>query len=268
MSGYNPYLPIDVMVNGSVISARPYEFDSDVADQMDMTNAKGEYVKPSKVSTCCPDCGCGLEFDVILPDPPFPMIEFDCYNCNIKVPMSDPFIHPVNDARVSENMLDPLYSDKPLAEVMSSVADRFDISSDIKITVDDTNNTQDVIDRNELVASVEITTTIEPKQQETVEPTQPSYDIGVDKASGADFSAEMSFDSSSAAVDETIHAENKESTEDDSVSDGDLSPSSDVKDDKKAKKTPKKVKKKTDAVETTETPNVNNDLTDLLGSLE
>ena len=72
MSDYNPYDPIPVSINGSqLMYARPIEFDSDIANSKDSTNAFGYLVKPTKIQATCPDCGAGLDIEVTLPDPPF-----------------------------------------------------------------------------------------------------------------------------------------------------------------------------------------------------
>lgn len=126
---YNPYDLVPMLINGQEIHGRPIEFDSEVADQNAMTNAFGNVVKPSKLSSCCPDCGQGLEYDVYLDEPPFSAVQKICYHCNpAPGPQDDPFMNPITDGRIPEHELDPLLHD-PGQQVIddedSSVAERF-----------------------------------------------------------------------------------------------------------------------------------------------
>jgi hypothetical protein len=101
---YNPYDLLQLAINGNPIDGRPTDFDG--------TLGENDLVKPTKVSTVCPDCGQGLEFDLDLPDPPFPIIEQSCYLCNeAPVDSPDPFVNPLETGRVSSHELDPLLHD-------------------------------------------------------------------------------------------------------------------------------------------------------------
>ena len=98
---------IPLLINGQNLHGRPIEFDSDVANQKTMENAFGNPVKPTKISTCCPDCGQGLEFDLTLGDPPYSSVEVTCYICNPAAPPPvDPFMNPLEDGRVPGHDLD------------------------------------------------------------------------------------------------------------------------------------------------------------------
>lgn len=131
---YNPYDLIPTLVNGKEFQSRPIEFDSEVVDNNNMTNAFGSIVKPTKVSTSCPDCGQGLEFDCTLEDPPF-ALSVVCYHCRpAPPPAADPFMNPLEEGRVGEHELDPLLHN-PSEQVVdeaddSSVADRMNFPDD------------------------------------------------------------------------------------------------------------------------------------------
>lgn len=135
---YNPYDLVSMTVNGKEMHGRPVAFDSEVVDQNAMTNAFGNVVKPIKLSTCCPDCGQGVEYDVYLAEPPFSVVSVICYNCHPEPEAQiDPFMNPIDDGRIGEHEIDPLLHD-PNQQVVSenysatpsdeglSVADRFD----------------------------------------------------------------------------------------------------------------------------------------------
>lgn len=130
MSDYNPYDLVPMIVNGEETVGRPFQFDSEAVDPQ-MRNAFGEFVKPSKLSTICPGCGGGLEIDVILGDPPFVPVEYDCPECNPDpLPMPDPFVNPLEAGKVSPHELDPLLHDpnKQIVKDESTVADRLSLS--------------------------------------------------------------------------------------------------------------------------------------------
>lgn len=124
---YNPYDLVPLLINGKEMQGRPFEFDSDVADNAAMTNSFGNYVKPTKISTCCPDCGDGMEVEVNLNDPPFDPVVLNCQQCNPGMPeVVDPFMNPVDSDRVAEHELDPLLHnpDEQIKTDESTVADR------------------------------------------------------------------------------------------------------------------------------------------------
>jgi hypothetical protein len=133
MKMYNPYDLVPMLINGQELTGRPIEFDSDVVDQMAMTNAFGAVIKPTKLSTVCPDCGQGLEVDVLLGEPPFSAVESICYHCNPEPPpQADPFMNPVDEGRIASHELDPLLHDpasQVVADEESSVADRFQVET-------------------------------------------------------------------------------------------------------------------------------------------
>lgn len=131
---YNPYDLVKMTVNNKEIFGRPIALDSDVVNNNDLTNAFGNIVKPTKLSTVCPDCGQGLEFDVILDIPPFSTVNRRCYICSPETAIvsADPFMNPVADGRISEFDLDPLLHDpsqQVVSEEESSVADRFKVET-------------------------------------------------------------------------------------------------------------------------------------------
>jgi len=127
MTNYNPYNLVAMSINGTEIYGRPMEFDSEIVDFQKMINAFGYAVKPSKLSTICPNCGQGLEVVVSLPDPPFPVVEYTCQYCNPSItPISEPFNNPIETGRISQHELDPLLYDmsKKLQPSEQSVAER------------------------------------------------------------------------------------------------------------------------------------------------
>lgn len=115
---YNPYDLVPMLINNKSIDGRPFEFDSDVKDQKTMKNAFGNFVKPTKVATMCPDCGSGLMVNIKLGDPPFTPVAYSCEYCHpAPPPLIDPFINPLLSGRVPEFNLDPILHDptKPLS---------------------------------------------------------------------------------------------------------------------------------------------------------
>jgi hypothetical protein len=105
---YNPYDLIELSINGSQIYGRPIELDSDIVDQNTMRNAFGSIVKPSRISTVCPDCGQGLELSVALGEPPFDTQSVSCEYCYpAPPPIADPFMSPIDDGRILAETLDP-----------------------------------------------------------------------------------------------------------------------------------------------------------------
>ena len=119
-SGYgiqNPYNMIELSLDGNRILGRPFEFDSDIVNHKTMCNAFGNLVKPTKVSTVCPQCGQGLIIDLNLGDPPYGVIKCTCKYCHPKLPpIVDPFMNPLEFGRVSHLDLDNTIHDvsKPL----------------------------------------------------------------------------------------------------------------------------------------------------------
>lgn len=105
---YNPYDLVPLLINGKPLSGRPLEFDSVVVDQKEMKNSFGSYVKPTRLSTVCPDCGAGLVVDVVLPEPPFKEVSITCEYCHAPPPPVDPFENPLDTGRVDMRDLDPL----------------------------------------------------------------------------------------------------------------------------------------------------------------
>ena len=108
--GYNPYDLIPVTVNNvGDLYARPVEFDSEVVDLIEMTNADGQVIMPSRIETACPDCGSVVSMEVKLFNPPFDIINCICGECNpVPVPAADPFINPIETGRIKPSDLDPV----------------------------------------------------------------------------------------------------------------------------------------------------------------
>jgi len=125
---YNPYDLISVTVNNiSDLYARPVEFDSEVVDLTEMTNANGQLIMPSRIETVCPDCGSVVSMEVKLSNPPFGIINCVCGECNpVPVPAADPFINPIETGRIKSSDLDPI--------ILNPVED---IDDDSTITVAD-----------------------------------------------------------------------------------------------------------------------------------
>jgi hypothetical protein len=126
---YNPYALVPLLINGKAIDGRPFEFDSAVVNQNTMKNAFGNFVKPSKVMSVCPDCGQGLSIALKLGEPPFQPVAYSCHYCHpTPPPLVDPFVNPLVSGRVPIAELDPLLHNPDKLLPMStsgSVADRF-----------------------------------------------------------------------------------------------------------------------------------------------
>lgn len=106
---YNPYDLIELLINNQPMFGRPTEFDSEAVDQNTMRNAFGGLVKPSKISTVCPDCGQGLEISVNLGEPPFDTVAISCEHCHpAPPPIVDPFMNPIQAGRILAEDLDPI----------------------------------------------------------------------------------------------------------------------------------------------------------------
>lgn len=106
---YNPYNLVEIIINNHTMYARPIAFDSEIVNHKKCTNAFGKLVKPSKLSTVCPDCGSGLILDVDLCDPPFRPVRCFCEYCNPgRTVLPDPFINPLDAGLVAEHSFDPL----------------------------------------------------------------------------------------------------------------------------------------------------------------
>ena len=150
---------IPLLINGQNLHGRPIEFDSDVANQKTMENAFGNPVKPTKISTCCPDCGQGLEFDLTLGDPPYSSVEVTCYICNPAAPPPvDPFMNPLEDGRVPGHDLDPLLHN-PNEQVVvdedddTTLADRLEFPTDESVEesiAEETEETEETEENPEL----------------------------------------------------------------------------------------------------------------------
>lgn len=125
---YNPYDLLELLVNNQQMYGRPVEFDSEMVNQDTMRNAFGSLVKPSKVSTVCPDCGQGLEVSVRLGEPPFGIVAIKCEHCYpAPPPPIDPFMNPVKDGRIPIENLDPMlhkYNEPFIQESLEPVTER------------------------------------------------------------------------------------------------------------------------------------------------
>lgn len=130
MKNYNPYDLVSVKLNSHMTYGRPVEFNSPIIDQNKLTDAFGQIVKPTKISTTCPDCGQGYTLDVELGEPPFATLAINCPICNpvVSVP-SNPFVDPVQIGLVKEHHINPSVGDveKTLEQVETTVADRMPV---------------------------------------------------------------------------------------------------------------------------------------------
>ena len=136
---YNPYDLVPLVINGTEIFGRPFEFDSEVTDNVNMKNAFGNYVLPTKLSTCCPDCGDGIELAVNMTNPPFMALEVNCPSCRPELQtIVDPFMNPIKSDRVREHELDPLLHnpDEQIKLDDTTVKDRLKLNeSEVKTEV-------------------------------------------------------------------------------------------------------------------------------------
>lgn len=127
---YNPYDLVYINLNGHHTFGRPVTFDSEIVDHFNLKNASGKYIKPTQISTTCPDCGQGFILDVYLKEPPFDEYECSCPYCSIVPIMPDPFINPIIANKIELNELDPLLHNinKPLT-LSSTVSDRTNVET-------------------------------------------------------------------------------------------------------------------------------------------
>lgn len=143
MPQYNPHDMVPMVINNRHTSGRPFRFDSEIVDFNEFRNASGVFVKPSMLSSCCPDCGGGLEVPVSLTDPPFAPVIMNCPLCQKAAPIVNPFENPVESGRVDPLELDPLQYDhnQNLDDDGLTVADRLG-------AVDGGELDEDIIDEN------------------------------------------------------------------------------------------------------------------------
>lgn len=129
---YNPYDLVPLILNGHTTYGRPVEFDSVITNHKNMTNAFGNIMKPSVVSTTCPDCGQGYTLSIECGDPPFEAIEINCPICrpNVEMPES-PFIDPVEAGVIGEHQINPEIADikTGIKEESSTVAERIELET-------------------------------------------------------------------------------------------------------------------------------------------
>lgn len=131
---YNPYDLVPLLLNGHATYGRPVEFDSVITNHKTMTNAFGNIMKPTKVSTTCPDCGQGYTLDIECGEPPFEVIEISCPICKPQIAIPEtPFIDPVAAGVVGEHEINPELTDikTGIKEETSTVAER--ITKDINL---------------------------------------------------------------------------------------------------------------------------------------
>jgi hypothetical protein len=108
MADYNPYDILTISINGKNTYARPTEFDSVASSNNSTKNSFGFYVKPCSVVTTCPDCGQGIILSVKYPDPPFPIMNFECYICESKrSSIKNPFVNPLTSGIIKLEDLNP-----------------------------------------------------------------------------------------------------------------------------------------------------------------
>jgi len=133
---YNPYDLIELRINGHELYGRPVEFDTEPVDMHTMLNKAGDILRPTKITSTCPDCGQGLQYDIKVGDPPY-LLELDCYLCRVKEqPQIDPFINPIEDGRIKESDIDPLlYNNDSLLDIQSSVSDRISGFGEVEETI-------------------------------------------------------------------------------------------------------------------------------------
>ena len=149
---YTPYDLLNLRVNGKEIHGRPIEFDSEVADNMTMLNAAGSIVKPTKLSTVCPDCGGGMVVE--MPTEIFGLtdyrsiqtmldnIDWPCPTCKPDAPVPmNPFMNPLEEKRIQQHELDPLLHnpEREIKQETTTVASRLDfVHDEVEIVVKST----------------------------------------------------------------------------------------------------------------------------------
>lgn len=97
----SPLQPVPLIINDIPTTGRPYEFDQPPVDKEGFRGADGNYIKPIKCCTSCPECGAGLQVPLQFKgDPPFPSTTLkcnsliDCKHHPLPTPMPDPFVNP------------------------------------------------------------------------------------------------------------------------------------------------------------------------------
>lgn len=172
---YNPFDLVSMTINKKPIYGRPVELDSEITDHKNMKNAFGVIVKPSKLSTTCPDCGQGLILDVVLSDPPF-SYDTNCMICKPKVDIPPVFSNPVESNRVSEQDLDASLVDaRQHIEVSTTVEERLEkkakkAKKKVKAKKKDKEKekrqeVEDLADKNQ----IEVVTAVEKKEESVAE---------------------------------------------------------------------------------------------------
>lgn len=123
---YNPFDLIDISINNKPISGRPVLFDSEIVNYDSMVNAFGTIVKPTRLSTTCPDCGQGLLIDVVFDNPPF-SLKTNCYLCNPVKVEEVIVINPVTENKIRVEELDPSINKVVSSSESTTVAERMEI---------------------------------------------------------------------------------------------------------------------------------------------
>lgn len=80
---YNPYDLIKIRINNHELYGRPVAFDSEPADSHTLLNKEGDIIRPTRITSVCPDCGQGLELEIRVENPPFSM-SYECHLCKSK----------------------------------------------------------------------------------------------------------------------------------------------------------------------------------------
>lgn len=104
---YNPYDLLQVRVDGESTYARVLELDSVITDHIKSKNANGLFAVPSLAITTCPKCSQPIQVNLSLPQPPFPVSDLSCAECN-PIPQSEcAFIDPIATGRMTLSDLTP-----------------------------------------------------------------------------------------------------------------------------------------------------------------
>lgn len=133
---YNPYDLVKIIVNGHDTFGRPVAFDTEPVNMHTLLNKNGEVIRPTKLSSVCPDCGQGIEILIQGKDLSL-CIEFKCYLCgnNNNAPIKKrPTMRPNNMPASEANLL--ANSSKDLMSVESTVDQRINFKESTDDTVE------------------------------------------------------------------------------------------------------------------------------------
>jgi len=120
----NPYELVPIKINDKETYGRPVRFDSEPVDMHTLKNKEGRVIRPSLLTSACPDCGQGLEVD-LGPDDHILGVSITCNLCKDKkdIQVGNKRRFRPNDP----NIVSPRLCEPNLMAVDTTVADRIDL---------------------------------------------------------------------------------------------------------------------------------------------